>query len=87
MDIVYIETTVIGNIAGRLHPNANVAARQEITREWWTTASSLYRLVTSLLTLDECADGDRPRQQSVWKWSMQFRFWRNRPMRRCWPAR
>lgn len=58
MDIVYIETTVIGNIAGRLHPNANVAARQEITREWWTTASGLYRLVTSRLTLDECADGD-----------------------------
>ena len=35
-----------------------MAARQEITREWWTTASGLYRLVTSRLTLDECADGD-----------------------------
>ena len=58
MDIVYIETTVVGNIAGRLHPNPDVASRQRITREWWTTATSRYRIVTSRLTLDECGDGD-----------------------------
>lgn len=58
MDIVYVETTVIGNIAGRLHPDANIASRQRITREWWATATSLYQIVTSRLTLDECGDGD-----------------------------
>ena len=58
MDIVYIETTVVGNIAGRIHPNPDVASRQRITREWWTTATSRYRIVTSRLTLDECGDGD-----------------------------
>lgn len=58
MDIVYIETTVVGNIAGRIHPNPDVASRQRITREWWTTAKVRYRIVTSRLTLDECGDGD-----------------------------
>ena len=58
MDIVYIETTVVGNIAGRMHPNPDVASRQRITRDWWTTAAIRYRIVTSRLTLDECGDGD-----------------------------
>ncbi len=58
MDSVYIETTVVGNIAGRLHPNAGVASRQRLTREWWDTAPDRYNLVTSQLTFDECGDGD-----------------------------
>ena len=58
MDIVYIETTVVGNIAGRIHPNPDVASRQRITREWWKTATDRYHIVTSQLTLDECSDGD-----------------------------
>ncbi len=58
MDIVYVETTVVGNIAGRIHPNPDVASRQRITREWWKTATVRYRIVTSQLTLDECGDGD-----------------------------
>jgi hypothetical protein len=58
MDIVYIETTVVGNIAGRIHPNPDIASRQRITREWWTTATLRYRIVTSRVTLDECGDGD-----------------------------
>ncbi len=32
MDTVYVETTVIGNIAGRLHSDPVIAARQQ-TRE------------------------------------------------------
>jgi predicted nucleic acid-binding protein len=58
MDIVYFETTVVGNIAGRIHSDPSIASRQRITREWWTTASVRYRVVTSRLTLDECGDGD-----------------------------
>jgi hypothetical protein len=58
MDIVYVETTVVGNIAGRLHPNPDISWRQRITREWWSTATDRYMLVTSKLTLDECGDGD-----------------------------
>ena len=58
MDIAYIETTVIGNIAGRLHPSPDISWRQRITREWWATATDRYKIVTSKLTLDECGDGD-----------------------------
>ena len=58
MKSVYLETTVIGHIAGRLHPNASVLARQQVTRLWWETAKSRYRVVVSDLVLAECGDGD-----------------------------
>lgn len=58
MDIIYLETTVVGNIAGRLHPDPSISWRQQLTRAWWTTATDHYMIVTSKLTLDECGDGD-----------------------------
>jgi len=35
MQSAYLETTVIGNVAGRAHPDPVVAARQTVTRRWW----------------------------------------------------
>jgi hypothetical protein len=58
MDTVYVETTVIGNIAGRLHPDPVIAARQQITRNWWAIAPHRCRLFTSQIALDECGSGD-----------------------------
>jgi len=58
MDTVYLETTVVGNIAGRLHPDPKIAAWQQVTREWWATAPDRYHLFVSQLTLDECGEGD-----------------------------
>ncbi|HEX3146642.1 MAG TPA: type II toxin-antitoxin system VapC family toxin [Gemmataceae bacterium] len=58
MDIIYLETTVVGNIAGRLHPDPKISARQQITRDWWASATNRYTIVTSKLTVDECGDGD-----------------------------
>lgn len=58
MDSVYIESTVVGNIAGRLHPDPGIASRQRLTREWWVSAADRYNLVTSQLTFDECGEGD-----------------------------
>lgn len=58
MDSVYVETTVIGNIAGRIHPDANIAVRQRMTRAWWITAADRYALFTSQITVDECSAGD-----------------------------
>ena len=58
MDTLYIETTVIGNIAGRVHPDPLVSARQQITRNWWSNAPQRYRLFTSQVALDECGEGD-----------------------------
>lgn len=58
MDTVYVETTVVGNLAGRVHPDSIIAGRQAVTRRWWATATSRYRLLISQLVRDECAKGD-----------------------------
>ena len=58
MQSVYLETTVIGNIAGRVHPDLSMAARQSVTRRWWDTASKRYELFISALVIDECGGGD-----------------------------
>jgi len=58
MDKIYVETTVVGNVAGRIQTNPDVAARQRDTRHWWDWASKHYELVISQLVLDECQGGD-----------------------------
>lgn len=58
MKSIYLETTVVGHIAGRLHPIAAVLARQQVTRQWWESAPNRYLLFVSDLVLAECADGD-----------------------------
>ena len=58
MQSIYLETTVVGHLAGRLHPVAAILARQQVTRQWWDSASNRYFLLVSDLVLAECADGD-----------------------------
>jgi hypothetical protein len=58
MQSVYVETTVIGNIAGRIHPDPLMAARQAKTRAWWDTATTRYDLFVSDLVVEECSAGD-----------------------------
>ncbi len=58
MKSVYLETTVIGNIAGRMHPDPVIAARQITTRLWWSSATERYELFASALVIDECSGGD-----------------------------
>ena len=58
MDTIYIETTVVGHITGRLHTDPSIAYRQIITRKWWATAPARYHCFVSQLTIDECSDGD-----------------------------
>ena len=58
MQSVYLETTVIGNIAGRIHPDLAMAARQSVTRRWWDTAAERYSLFVSALVIEECNSGD-----------------------------
>jgi len=58
VDLVYLETTVVGHVAGRIHPNLHIASRQHKTRRWWATAKSNYRLFISQLVIDECGTGD-----------------------------
>jgi predicted nucleic acid-binding protein len=58
MDAVYIETTVVGSIAGRWHPNPLVVARQKASRRWWSNARTQFQLFVSQLVVDECLAGD-----------------------------
>jgi predicted nucleic acid-binding protein len=58
MDTVYIETTVVGHLVGRIHPDPIVAGRQMSTRKWWAADFDRYQIYISQLVLDECSDGD-----------------------------
>ena len=58
MDTAYVETTVVGSIAGRMHPNPLIAARQQTSRFWWSDARMHFRLFVSQLVVDECLAGD-----------------------------
>ncbi len=58
MNSVYLESTVIGHIGGRLHTDAVINSRQIVTRLWWDTAKERYRLYASNLVLAECGAGD-----------------------------
>ncbi|HEY3393384.1 MAG TPA: hypothetical protein VGK58_11805, partial [Lacipirellulaceae bacterium] len=58
MDSVYVETTIVGHIAGRVHPDPIVAIRQQITRDWWRNEASGYEIFISQVVLEECSQGD-----------------------------
>jgi len=58
METVYVETTVIGHVAGRIHPDPLIAPRQYFARRWWPELLSQYRVVISQLVIDECSEGD-----------------------------
>lgn len=55
---VYVETTVIGHLTGRIVTDPIVAGRQLATRAWWSEAPSRHRLLISELVVDECSAGD-----------------------------
>ena len=58
MDTVYIETTVVGHLVGRMHPDPIIAARQTATLAWWTVQAQRFRVFVSRVVLDECGAGD-----------------------------
>lgn len=58
METVYLETTVVGMIASREHPDPVILAHQTVSRRWWKTAPFLYDLRISDLVVAECNAGD-----------------------------
>lgn len=58
METVYVETTVIGMIASRDHPDPLVLARQTVSRRWWAAAPATFDLRISDLVIAECSAGD-----------------------------
>ena len=58
MHTVYIETTIPSYLIGRKSKQPSVAADQDATREWWDKQRRLFRVFTSVFTLDEAGRGD-----------------------------
>jgi hypothetical protein len=55
---VYVETTIIGHLVGRVLADPVIAGRQMVTRNWWPAATTNYRLFVSRIVADECSAGD-----------------------------
>jgi len=56
---VYIETTVISYLVGWLSRNdLQVAANQELTRNWWLSRRAEFELFVSAAVVEEASDGD-----------------------------
>ena len=58
MKTVYIETTVVSYLVARPSRDLIVAARQELTREWWENHRARFKLVISPIVLAEAGRGD-----------------------------
>lgn len=58
METVYLETTILSYLVSRPSRDIIVAARQELTREWWDHSRPSFDCVLSQIVLDEIAAGD-----------------------------
>lgn len=56
---VYLETTIPSYLAAWQSPQIVMAARQQITHEWWNEHRDNYELFVSQVVLDESSGGDR----------------------------
>lgn len=55
---VYLETSVISYLVGRLSRDVVVLGNQELTREWWANRRAGYELFVSEVVIEEAAIGD-----------------------------
>src|SRR5947208_12167600 len=58
MASVYLETTIPSYLTAWRSPELVMAARQEITRDWWDIRRGQFDLFISQLVLDEASAGD-----------------------------
>ncbi|MEN9670343.1 MAG: hypothetical protein RL018_620 [Pseudomonadota bacterium] len=56
--VIYIETTVISYLASRPSRDIVSLARQELSHEFWSWGSNVYRFCSSDLVRDEISKGD-----------------------------
>jgi hypothetical protein len=56
---VYIETTIVSYLTAQPTRDLVLAARQELTREWWNEHKPRFAVYVSALVLREAAEGDR----------------------------
>jgi hypothetical protein len=58
MASVYLETTIPSYLTAWRSPDLIMAARQQITREWWDARRNDFELFISQLVIDEASAGD-----------------------------
>lgn len=58
LPVAYVETSVISYLVAQPSRDLVIAARQQLTRDWWTSASTNYGLRVSELVLREAQRGD-----------------------------
>jgi hypothetical protein len=58
MPSVYLETTIPSYLTAWRSPEIVMAARQEITRDWWDHRRRDFELFVSQLVIDEASAGD-----------------------------
>ena len=56
---VYLETSIISYLAARPSRDPLIAAHQQVTRDWWTTAPNRYELFISEAVVEEVGGGDQ----------------------------
>lgn len=54
----YIETTVVSYLTAWPSRDVVIAGNQQVTRDWWRTASDRFELVASELVISEASAGD-----------------------------
>ena len=66
---LYIETSIVGYCTGRPSRDLLIAARQQITQDWWENERRKYSLHISALVLQESQRGDpeaiKKRKQAI----------------------
>jgi len=58
MSSVYIETSIVSYLRSRRASHLVAAARQILTKRWWSDERSKYTVVTSQYVIDEASMGD-----------------------------
>ncbi len=55
---VYIETTIISYMTGRLSRDLMIAVKQQLTQQWWKRSKSHFELYVSEFVINELSAGD-----------------------------
>lgn len=58
MEKVYLETSVVSYLVARHSPDLLVAARQQLTIDWWQKERANYELYASEVVIQEASAGD-----------------------------
>jgi hypothetical protein len=58
MPAVYLETTIPSYLTAWKSPDVVMAARQQLTREWWDNRRQAFDVFVSQLVIDEASAGD-----------------------------